>query len=254
MSETQETQEVVTEVTASEDQLEKALADLESQIKGPESEKQELLSKAMSASLSKEESDRLMTLLAGVKEEESLAKSATDELRPENNEIIKSESAVDVSGYLRATNEALVKGMETIATSVEKNSNTQGEFNLVLAKAIAQLGETLKAQSARIADQAKVIRDLSKAVDKYGEQAPVGPKSKFGTPKMEKSFGGKTQSDGLSQAEIITRLNSLHEQSYLEGRGGLSKSGSDLLSAIAGLESGQDLPGDVMQEVLNFKK
>lgn len=242
------------EATVSEDQMEKALADLQNAARGPEDEKQELLSKALAGDISDEENGRLASLLSGeaVSEkpaEEDLAKSVTAELQPEQNEAIN--KSIEVSAFLKAQNEGVVSGLEKIAARLEKSDTADNEYRMLLSKAIVELGKAVRELDNKQDARDEVIKSLKEEVAKYGETVPSGPKAIVGDGSMEKSFAGVSPVEGLSKSEVVTRLSAMSVEALEKGEQAL---GDKLFLASTIAESGAPIDPALMREVEAYKR
>ena len=248
-NETTETQEA----TVSEDQMEKALADLQEAARGPEDEKQDLLSKALAGDISDEENTRLASLLSGEapseEAEESLAKSVTEDLDPEKSEEIS--KAIEVGPFLKAQHEGVVGGLAKVAEAIEKSQNSDNEFRMLLAKSIVALGDEIKKQTAKLEAQDEVIKSLGEEVSKYGETVPGGPRAVVSEGSLEKSFAGTAGGDTLSKSELAGRLSQMATDAYEKGEEAHANS---LFLAASTVEAGGNCPEALMQEVTEYKR
>lgn len=199
--------------------------------------KQELLQKAMESDLEKSEQEELFGLMGGTSEEangdrhsETITKSMT-----ENQTVQK---ALDVSDYLREANKELCKSLSQLAEFQEQSDERQHGFNLVLAKAVVDTGELVKAMSERLGVIAR--------------QPARAPKSKMGPGQvLQKSFGGESAPAGeqLTKAEILDTLDAMHVESLEKGMDGRSRSGEQILNAIAKYENTNMLSKGMLAEV-----
>jgi hypothetical protein len=206
--------------------------------------KQELLSKALdSGDLEKSEREELFGLLGGATtagageptHSEALAKSMTS-----NDSVQK---ALDVSDYLREQHGELVKSLGVLADYQEQSDSRQHEFNLVLAKAVSDTGQMVKAMSERLG----VI----------ASQPARGPKSKMAPGQvLQKSFGGETQPEGeqLDKSQVLDALDTMHVDSLSKGMDGRSAGGEDILRAIAKYENSNMLSKSMLVEVQSHRQ
>ena len=206
-----------------EDDLEKSLVKLQSLVDAddPVSRKQFLLEKAQQETLEKSEQTELFELLGNDSpEKESFGEEVTKGLE-ENDTLQK---ALDVSDFLQEQHSELVKSLGALASYLEKSDSRQHEFNLILAKAVADEGRLIKSIAARIS----VIED----------QPARGPKSRgvTATP-LEKSFAGTAPtSDQLGKSEALNGMMGLLEESMSKGMGGVTEEGIDIAKAITKCE------------------
>ena len=204
-----------------EDDLEKSLAQLEGAVSegSPVDRKSELLNKAMDKELEKSEHDELFLLLGG---------STPEPVTPLADEITKSmddntelQKALDVSDFLQEQHSELTKSLGALAGRIEKSDLRQHEFNIILAKAVANMGRLTQTVSTRLG----TIED----------QPVRAPKSKQATP-LQKSFGGKPPAESkLSKSDIQDTLTSLIEKSVDAGQGG-AVNGYDLINESSKFE------------------
>ncbi len=168
--------------------LDAALSDLEkSAAAGPEARKHDLMAKSMRQGLSQAESAELITLMQG-------GGAVTDLLHKSTTPSGPLKAALDVSEYLDAHHDMLAKSLSTLGDAIDTGRAQQGEFNLVLAKAVHAIGEEL--------------RDLRKSLE--GDRRPArAPKS--GAAPLTKSFAGQPASDSgeLSKSQILDTLEAL---------------------------------------------
>lgn len=234
--------EVQEQAAVSQDALEKALTQLNELAKSSKDEKQELLQKAMSTELSKEENSRLIELMSGVKApQDTLAKSVTAQLQPEN--VPEVQEAVDVSKYLNAFNKGTLAALSTICDTMEKSDSQQHEFNIVLAKAVSQVGQLMKS--------------LNDKVEKWAQQPAEQPKAarttvQAQTQTIQKSFVGQEQ-EQISKGECLNLLEEMHMTSLQKGRGGLSSCGEDLQKSIAKYEMTGSMSRPLVNELMAYR-
>jgi len=204
--------------------------------------KNQLLEKAQGGEeLSKAERDELFDLIGGKVEEEdvTLSKSVTEGL--ETNEPMQ--KALDVSEYLQEQHTELVKSLGAVADHVEASDARQHEFNLVLAKAVADVGNLVKA----VAEQLNII----------GDQPAHAPKSRGvrGGQVIQKSFAGSAPAeDQLSKSQILDTMEQMHVDSLEKGEHGrLNGEGEDILNAISKYESFNQISRPMLAAVEKFR-
>lgn len=206
------------------------------------SRKQELLHKAMEADLEKSEQEELFGLMGGAtatepadKHSETITKSLT------GNQTVQ--KALDVSDYLREANKELCKSLGQLADYQEQSDARQHDFNLVLARAVVDTGELVKAMSERLG----VI----------ASQPARAPKSKMAPGQvLQKSFGGESAPAGeqLTKSEVLDALDAMHVDSLEKGMDGRSKSGEQILNAIAKYENTNMLSKGMLAEVQAYRQ
>lgn len=207
-----------------EDDLQKSIDQLQAltEDKGV-SRKQQLLEKALGSELSKSERAELHELLGKSEKPkatrgEQIAKGLT-----ENDTLQK---ALDVSDFLQEQHTELVKALTTLADAQEKSDARQHEFNLVLARAVAGIGQLTKSLGERVG----VIES----------QPARGPKSRgvTGAQALSKSFAGGPQATDqqLSKAQVLDELETMVQESMSKSLGGMTEDGLDLITASSKYE------------------
>ena len=197
-----------------------------------DSRKQVLLSKAQEVELSKAEQAELFNLLGGQEEkDETLGEEIIKGLE-ENDTLQK---ALDVSDYLQEQHTELVKSLQAMGDALAKSDNRQHEFNLVLAKAMSQMGQHIVTMSERLG----VI-----------EQQPVrGPKSK-GLAPLSKSFANRPgDGEGMSKSQILDAMDEMTQVSFEKGMSGVAVNGEDLSVAISKYEQFNTLSPAMLAQV-----
>ena len=188
---------------------------------GP-SRKDTLLSKANADALNKSEREELFELLGG-------AAPAVDE--PGEN-IVKSmtsndtlQKALDVSEYLQEQHSEMVKSLRNVGEEIQKSDNRRHEFNLVMAKAIRDIGV--------------MVKSLSEEIGTIGGQAARAPKSmgvKAGQV-LQKGFVGQSPArDDLSKSQVLDALDGMMEESMSKGGSGTLETGEDIALAVSKYE------------------
>ena len=206
-----------------EDDLEKSLSQLEGEVAKSDfaSRKDQLLEKAKAGDLEKSEQDELYQLLGGEpRDEESLADDITKGFEA-NDDLQK---ALDVSDYLREQHTELTASLEGLADEIEKSGNRQHQFNLVLAKAVADTGRMVKGMAERLG-----VIEQQPAREPKAKRTPAQP--------MEKSFAGQPPAgEELSKAQILDTLESMISESIEKGNAGNTEDGIDLTVAASKVE------------------
>jgi len=224
--EDQEESEKSTDLT--EDDLQKSLDQLESLVAEEDkpTRKQQLIEKAQSAGeLEKSERDELFSLLGGEVEDEP---HLSDDIEKSMSDV------VDVSEYLDRQHEALTKSLSVLADHVEKSDNRQNEFNMILAKAVGQVGKSVQAISERLI-----------AIEDTPARAPKS----HGAQPMQKSFANAPQAtDQPTRVQILDALEDM-SKSY----NGTLEDGTDLLTAIVKYESTGAISQALLERVKNHK-
>lgn len=215
-------------LTASD--LEASLDRLEAFAKSSDlpSRKETLLAKAGEGELSKSDREELFNLLGG-----GTVPDQTTSDEPGEN-IVKSMSenetlqkALDVSDYLQEQHTELVKSLRRVGDEIQKSDHRRHEFNLILAKAVKDIGE--------------MVKSLSETVGVMAGQPVRAPKSAGITTKpsqvLQKSFAGQPPvGDTLTKSQVLDALDSLMEKSMAAGMSGATDFGEDIAMAVAKYE------------------
>ena len=129
-------------VEITEDDLMKSVEQLEAFAKAddPISRKNELLEKAQKEDLTDSEKDELFKAL-GKEEEEVVEEESVTKSFEDNEDMQKS---LDVSDYLSDLHTGLVKALGTFEAKQTASDARQHEFNILLAKSVAQVGKLMK--------------------------------------------------------------------------------------------------------------
>lgn len=238
----EETEEEEGKKSLSEEDLRKSLDALEEVVEASDetSRKQALLEKASSGDLDETERDELFGLLGGqAQTDPSLADSIAKSF--EGNETLA--KSLDVSDYLAAQHSEELGALRTLADCIEKSDRRQHEFNLVLAKAVVQMGGLVDGMSRRIG----VVET----------QPARGPKAQGvqGAQPMAKSFGeGGAGGAQLSKSQTLDLLDNMMEKSMQAGGDGIADCGEDLAVSIAKYESQSVLSRNLHDEVVSFAR
>jgi hypothetical protein len=191
----------------------------------------------MEGDLEKSERDELFGLMGGATTEEPKPAEPITKSMLENETLQK---ALDVSDYLREQHEELCKSLGMLSDYQEQSESRQHEFNLILAKAVSDTGQLVKAMSARLG----VI----------AAQPARGPKSK-GVEPLQKSFGGQPpEGEQLSKGMVLDALDALHVESMEKGMDGRTSGGESILNAIAKYENTNMLSKSMLAEVQAYRR
>lgn len=209
--------------------LSKSLEALESFAKSGDlpSRKDLLLGKASAGSLKKSEREELFNLLGGG----SNQNLSNDDAPAEN--IVKSmndndnlQKALDVSDYLQEQHTEMVKSLRRVGDEIQKSDHRRHEFNMILAKAVKDIGDLVKA--------------LNDTVGTMAGQPARAPKS-LGVVKpaqvLQKSFMGQpVAGENLNKSQVLDALDGLMEESMAKGMSGATDFGEDISLACAKYE------------------
>lgn len=207
---------------------------------GSRSRKDGLLQKAQKGhDLSKSERAELFDLLGNKPQvRPPLAKSVTRGLR--NNDGLQ--KALDVSEYLAEQHNELTKSLGVLSTHIERSDGRQHEFNLVLAKALADVGNLVTA--------------MAEQMDAFGNQTVRAPKSKglSGSAALQKSMAGnESQGDVLSKAQVLDAMEGVLVDNMQKGGTGILN-GEDISTAITKYESFNQISPVMHQAVMQHVK
>lgn len=188
---------------------------------GP-SRKDNLLAKANDDTLSKSEREELFELLGGAaptadEPGENIVKSMT------SNDTLQ--KALDVSEYLQEQHSEMVKSLRSVGEEIQKSDNRRHEFNLVMAKAVRDIG--------------LMVKSLAEEMGTIGSQAARPPKS-MGVQAgqvLHKSFAGQAPArDELTKSQVLDALDGMMEESMAKGGSGTLDSGEDIALAVSKYE------------------
>lgn len=209
-----------------------------------DSRKDDLLQKAMEGEeLGEEDRDYLFKALGGDEVVDTNPEIVDDIVKSfsDNDGIQK---ALDVSEYLEAQHDALIESLTSIGDTIEKSDQRQHNYNLVLAKAIHQSGQLIKAMSHRLGvlETQPARQPKSRGVEAHGQH-------------LEKGFvGAEPPSEQLSKSAILDTLEVMMQKSVDSGRNGLSDGGNDLLGATAKYEQVNQISKSMLAEVMKFRQ
>lgn len=207
------------------DDLEKSLGQLEQYVADADkpTRKAQLLGKAQGGELSKAEREELFQILGGTEEQKSTLGTELTKGLEDNDTLAK---ALDVSDYLQEQHSELCKSLQSLGEHVEKSDSRQHEFNLLLARAVSDIGALTKS--------------MAEAFETFGAQPARAPKSKgvntSAAQPLEKSFGGQEAGAEFSKAEMLDAMQDLLEKSVNEGKGGVVEGVGDMGVAISKFE------------------
>jgi len=189
------------------------------------SRKDLLLEKARQGLLDEDEREELFKALGGNSHGAPDATLASDiESNMAGNETLQ--KALDVSDFLAEQHGELVKSLGALADHQQQSDHRQHQFNLLLAKAVTDVGNLVKSMS----DSVESIAGAPAAPRSRGANAPK-PKV------LNKSFAADPPSEEqLSKSEMMGGLQSLFEE-VVEKSGNSRVGNVDLLHEISKFES-----------------
>lgn len=219
----------------SEDDLEKSLGYLQSYIEKGDTptRKEVLLKKAQTEELDKSEQQELFAILGGgdSSEDREIANSIEKAMEPSDD----LQKALDVSDFLAETHEETKRVFQVLGDHIEKSDSRQHEFNILLAKGVADIGNLVKSVSKRL----KVI-----------EGQPAHP-PKSQTPALQKSFANQQpkEENQLSKSEILDTMSLMIEKSCKEGQSGYVD-GIDFVTASSKYEQLNQIHPTILNMVM----
>jgi len=219
-----------------EDDLEKSLAKLEeyTEEKDVPTRRQVLLEKAQEGELTKSEQDELFQILGGgeAKPDSTLVEEVEKAMEPTED----MQKALDVSDFLSETHEENKRVNTVLAERIEKSDSRQQSFNLILAKAITDIGKLTKSVDERLA----------------GIEGQPARKPKSQARPLAKSFANAEPTAGqgnLSKSQILETMDELFRKSIDAGNDGLVE-GVNMQMASTKYE----MTGNVSPQVLEMVK
>ncbi len=227
------------------DDFEKSLAQLEALTEGTDgvSRREELLQKAMTADLEDGEREELFKSLGGevaVDDDPVIVDDITKSLANPGAGV---QDALDISEYLEGQHDAMLKALGAVGDRLEANQEGQNRFNLVLAKAIHQSGQLIKAMSERLG---VIERQPARQPKSMGANAPAGGQT------LEKGFGGgapASDPSALSKSDILDTMEEMHLQ-----KGALAPCGEDLTLATAKYEQTNQLSKALISDIVAYRQ
>lgn len=213
----------------STDDLQKSLDMLEAFANEHDSvtRKEVLLQKAQTGELSDEERDELFKALGGQTTDggtETLA-NRIETTMAENENLQKS---LDVSDFLSEQHSELVKSLGMLADHQEQSDQRQHEFNLLLAKAVTDVGN--------------LVKSMAESLDGALAKPAAQPKSRGvnapAAQPMVKSFAGADpSSERMSKSAIMAGLEEIYRERLDKSGSSQLENGVDLLTEISKFES-----------------
>jgi len=202
------------------------------------SRKERLLSKATSETLSKSEQEELFELLGGVSAVADEPGEAIVKSMGENDNLQK---ALDVSEYLQEQHTELVKSLRNVGEEIQKSDNRRHEFNLVMAKAIRDIG--------------LMVKSMSEDMGVIGAKPARAPKSmglSRGTQVLQKSFAGNEEGEAMNKSQVLDGLDGLMEESMAKGMSGATEHGEDIALATSKYEQTHMISKPMLAAVKGF--
>lgn len=207
----------------------------------PSSRKDFLLHKASVGELSKSETAELVQMVGGApaapqSRGEQMAKSF-------GGDAESFSQAFEVSDFLADLNHEIVKSLAFVGSELEKSQRGQNEFNVVLAKSIAQV--------------AGMVKSLHETVEAFSAQPVSAPRSKgvrADQGAMAKSFAGaEPQGERLSKEAVLNTIDAMMVKSMDQGMEGRWASKFDLVHETAKVEQTGSVSPGFMEHVKAFR-
>lgn len=229
------------------DELRKSLSRLEelASAQTPASRKEALLAKALNSDLETEEREELLSLMGGRPNPNSLPAQVAKAMDPTENDTLQ--KSIDVSDFLSEMHGATARALDTLAEAIEKSSNGQHEFNVVLAKSVLDMSRVL-------AQQTEMTKAMSSRLGVIESQPARAPKSKGLAAPIEKSFAGEPAGGQLSKRQVLDTLEHMLIKSDANGYGGNAVCGENLLNAIAKYEATDQISKSLYAEMVGFMR
>lgn len=230
----------------STDDLEKSLAKLEAVAGNDDAptRRDRLMDKARNDELTKSEREELFELLGGEPAGASGYAGESITKSMEANETLA--KALDVSDYLQEQHGELVKSLKAVGEEIRKSDARHHDFNLVMARAVNDIGQLVKA--------------LAESVETLSQQPARGPKSAGlrAQPRdvMRKSFATQQSDseDALSKGEVLAGLDGLMQKSMSGDKPGVAPHGEDITLAVAKYEQTHQLSRPMLDAIMGWRK
>lgn len=207
----------------------------------PHARRAELFQKAQSGAITPEENDELIKSLNG----NALTEQVTRGLKTDT--IQKS---IDVSDFLRESNDGLITGLATLSEHIQKSQSDDHGFRIALATTLTGLVDTVVQQGA-------LIKSMSEKLGVVVQQPARGPKAQGvrGAQPMQKSFAGNpapsgagVQPDGIE----LTKSQTLDVLEEMNKSMSLAPCGENLTHAVAKYESTNQISPALLKDVAAF--
>ena len=198
--------------------------------------KQVLLEKALTETLPEAERTELFGLMGEEPGTDEASLSGEVKKGMEDNKTVQ--GALDVSDFLRENNIEVTKSMGLLADHIEQSDNRQSEFNLMLAKAVSDIGNHVVAVSTRLGC--------------IESQPAHAPKSKgVPTAPLKKAFADQPPGDAgdLSKSEVLDALEEMVMKSVDSGMNGATVDGTDLAMATSKFEQLNRISPKLLKQV-----
>ena len=156
---------------------------------------------------------------------------------------------VDASEFLSGLVDGLGKSMDGMEKSFDRMSARDSQFSLLLARTVAQVGQTVVGQSAE-------IRSLRKALARHGD-APVAAPRSYGLSgtrarPLAKSHMGEGRPRSLSHAQIESGFDGMMKKSLTGGRPGYTATGTSIVKAATHFDSCGEVRPEIQDELTSF--
>lgn len=203
------------------------------------SRKDRLLSKAANETLSKSEQEELFELLGGVSAVADEPGEAIVKSMGENDNLQK---ALDVSEYLQEQHTEMVKSLRSVGEEIQKSDNRRHEFNLVMAKAIRDIGLMVKSMSEQMTIVGGQPSRAPKSLGLGGRSPQV----------LQKSFAGSESGESMNKSQVLDGLDGLMAESMEKGLGGTTDTGEDIALATSKYEQTHMISKPMLAAVKSF--
>lgn len=190
----------------SKSELDKGLDRLTAAAKAP-SRRAELFQKAESGEITEAEREELVKSIASP----SLATRALEKMQ--GNDVI--EKSLEVSDFLRESNNAQVAALTTLADSLEKSQKSEQDFRIAAAQTLVGLAKSINAQNEVITQQGALLKSVAETMGVIAKQPARAPKSQGVTPQpaaaqpLNKSFAGGAEEGTLTKSMILDTMEDM---------------------------------------------
>jgi len=227
------------------DDLQKSLDHLEeiSHADVEVSRKDDLLSKASAEELTAGERGELFDLLGGTPAAVTAQDTPADTIVKGLSENSELSDALDVSDYLREQHTEMVKSLSAVGDEITKSDNRRMEFDLVMAKALHDVGSMVKSLSESFED---ALNKPARAPKSRGVQGGADP--------LKKSFANQEANEGgMDRASVLAAMDGLMEKSMESGTTGHLNSGEDIVLAISKYEQTSMISPTMVEAIRNHR-
>lgn len=205
-----------------------AMAD--SAMTGPQDRLAELSARAAAYGLEKSEKAELMALLS---DDYEPTRASDDLMKSET-----SQEAFEASAFLEAVAGTMAKSLDGLASEIQVDRETQGEFNRRLARGLDALAKSLFSERRKTEALQKSQNELLARLS--GQPVPWAGKVHLSPADLDKSGRASSadldvlrKSSGISRKQAQSVVSSLFSRAVEEEKEGLQKSLANVLSNLS---------------------